>query len=215
MSRLTQLHDLLTEHGGTLSYAALAGMMDCTEKAIAAIMAQARSAGVAHNRNKKGHSIGGVAQLTEGATAPVPLRRPYVPLSVRLDRARAALAEHPHGLTRLELSELVGCKDCTAGSDMRMLTELGEVISSTAHSNIPAIYRLMSLTAPSAPQQPVTRTQSHSYPTQPLTGELGAARKLLAGLNSKTPRALACAGNYRYGRAEELFSELRAQGYVS
>ena len=124
------------------------------------------------------------------------------------------------------LSAALGWPVSTLSFVLRLLIETGD-ITVTGNQNSGKRYSLPLArlaewhgevtAAPIAPvevQQPATRTESHSYPTQLLTGELGAARKLLAGLNSKSARALACAGNYRYGGAEELFGQLRERGWV-
>ena len=111
MTRLTQLHDLLTEHGGTLSYAALAGMLDLTQKAVATVVAQAVRLGIARNIAPLGHGQGGMAQLCPNAVAPTSSRATYEKARDRQDTALALLLAHPEGLTQANIAALTEWRD--------------------------------------------------------------------------------------------------------
>ncbi len=220
MTHLTQLYDLLTQHGGTLTYNALAGMMGTNVKTVATAVAQARTAKVAYNINKKGASVGGVAQLCPNAVAPVSSRETYQKAAGRAVMALALLAEHPDGLSQADIGTLAGWGHATVTRCMVGLEQTGAVDVAGGTARRPKTYTLpqadsiLPPVATVAPHQPLPRAQSHARTTPDLTGDLGAARKLVAKLTSKTPRGLATAGNYKLSRAEELFAELKAGGWV-
>ena len=64
------------------------------------------------------------------------------------------------------------------------------------------------------PREPLRRTPSPPNPHEALTGELGAARKLVHGLTVKSARGLAVAGQYRMDVAEKLYAELIAGDHL-
>ena len=207
---------LLAEHPGGLSQIDLAALTGWSSGMTSGCMAALEQSGqVCVTGGTAGHVAKTYRLATAGNIEAQPGR------CTREAQILALLTEHAAGLSQGVLASALGMSQTNVRNH---LSHLGLAI----HSRKQGRHTIVSLSAaelehrcavelvmPSAPQQPVTRTQSHSYPTQPLTGELGAARKLLAGLNSKTARALACAGNYRYGRAEELFGQLQMLGYVS
>lgn len=211
MTRLTQLYDLLTEHGGTLSYAALAGMLQITPNAIRKLMCDATVAGFARNTMAKGRGHEGMAQLVSGAAQPVS-RSGAQTYPARLSVVTAALTLCPGGLTQVNLVTLTGWGTSTVAAYLLQMVMAGDV----SEADLPG--RSKTYTLPTAalvaPQQPITRTQSPDRPAVNLTGELGAARKLVAGLRVKSARGLACAGNYKLSQAEELYAQLKAGGHL-
>lgn len=215
MTRLTQLHDLLTEHGGTLSYAALAGMMDTTLKTIATLMAQATRLDIARNIAPMGRREGGMAQLFPNAVAPTG-RLPTI--HRRQSEALTLLFNHPAGLTQQQLNDLTGWGHSGVTDCMCALEAAGSVSVTGGVPRRPKIYTLpqagtVPQAAPVAPRPALRRSVPPPAPVV-LTGELGAARKLVAGLRVKSARGLACAGNYKLSRAEELFAQLEAGGWL-
>ena len=142
MSNLTQLFDLLTEHGGTLSYNALAGLMNTNVKTVAATVMQAKIGGIARNLNKKGAGSGGMAQLYPNAAAPTASREVYQRSEGRGPVALALLAEHPEGLTQLRLSYLTTWSHGTVCRCMVALEHTGQVIVTGGTAQRPKTYTL-------------------------------------------------------------------------
>ena len=289
MSNLTQLFELLTQHGGTLSYSALAGMMGTNVKTVAAVVMQAKIVGIARNLNKRGASIGGLAQLYPNAKSPTSPREEYQRSEGRGLEALALLADHPEGLTQLRLSyltawshgtvcrcmvalELTGQVNVTGGTAQRpktytlpadsaprpapaygdhhgpyarqgkalaLLAEhpdglplilIAEKLSISTRTLRPTIHALLAqgklvetILNPSGhrtytlPQDalaalPPPRAQARVRADLP--GELGTARKLVDGLTIKSARGLACAGNYKLSKAEDLYAQLVAGDWL-
>ena len=136
----------------------------------------------------------------------------------RQDDALALIAEHPAGLTQIKLSYLTGWNHNIVSDCMVLLEKAGRVCVTGGTSRRPKTYTLISAgtqpqAAPVSPRLPLPRAQARVRVD--LTGDLGAARKLLAGGQvSKTARGLAVAGNYKLSRAEELYAQLQAGGWL-
>ena len=212
MTRLTQLHDLLTEHGGTLSYAALAGMMDIHLNRVIRTMVIARREGWAENASAHMKSRPNVARLIAGAKSPTPVRGGHYVQYQRQAEVLALLGDAPGGLSLTMLAIKLYTCTRTLRPTLQGMVQTGEVVETVANGRGHRRYMLPQAgTVASRPALPRTVLPR---PTVDLTGELGAARKLVAGLRVKSARGLACAGNYKLSRAEELFAELKAGGHV-
>ena len=212
MTRLTQLYDLLTEHGGTLSYAALAGMMDIRLNRIIRIMVIARREGWAENVNAHMVSRPNVARLIAGARSPTPVRGgDHVPHPRRAE-VLALLGDASGGLSLTTLAIKLYTSTRTLRPTMQGMVQMGEVVETVVSGRGHKRYTLPQ----AAPVTPCPALPRSVLPPASvgLTGELGAARKLVAGLTIKSARGLACAGNYKLSRADELFAQLKAGGWL-
>ena len=135
----------------------------------------------------------------------------------RQGEALALLTEHPEGLTQIRLAYLTGWNHSIVGTCMVALEASGTVNSTGGTARRPKTYTLLQAgtlpqAAPLSPRLPLPRAQARVRVD--LTGELGAARKLVHGLTIKSARGLACAGNYKLSRAEELYAQLIAGGWL-
>ena len=289
MSNLTQLFDLLTLHGGTLSYNALAGMMGTNVRVVAAVVMQAKIAGIAHNLNRRGSNLGGLAQLYPDAKSPTSPREEYQRSEGRGPEALALLADHPEGLTQIRLGYLSAWSHATVCRCMIALEMSGQVNVTGGTAQRPKTYTLPADSAPRpAPAygdhhgpyarqgktlallaehpdglnllmiagklsistrtlrptihallaqgkliETIRNLSGHrtyalpqdvlaALPLAPaqvpvradLTGELGTARKLVDRLTIKSARGLACAGNYKLSKAEDLYAQLVAGDWL-
>ena len=214
MSNLTQLFDLLTEHGGTLSYAALSGMMGVHLTRVIRIMAVARREGWAENVNAHMVSRPNVARLIAGARSPTPVRESHHVPYQRQAEVLALLGDASGGLSLTTLAIKLYTSTRTLRPTMQGMVQTGELVETVLSGRGHKRYTLPTA-APVAPRPALPLPRTQPRPAVNLTGELGAARKLLVdGQISKTARGLAIAGQYRMDVAEELFAQLVAGNWL-
>jgi len=123
------------------------------------------------------------------------------------------LARFPEGVTQARLDVLTGWGRSAVTTIMYALELAGKVCVRGGTARRPKQYTLPP-TGTVTPREPLRRTPSPPNPHEALTGELGAARKLVVGLRDRSARGLAIAGNYPLKKAEELYAQLVEGDYL-
>ena len=217
-TRMAELLALLDTAAASMSQAQIATALGIKHKTASALVRRAVNEGQAAVVSKRDHRVGrsGTTPNLYGPGDGVP---PAWGVTSRAqDRqvdALHLLAKHPEGLTQIRISALTSWNHNIVSTCMVALEVAGKVHSTGGTARRPKTYTLpqegtMPQPAPLSPRLPRTQAQVRVD----LTGELGAARKLAQGLLIKSARGLACAGNYKLSRAEELFAQLVAGKYL-
>ena len=219
-ARMTEIAALLDIAAAPMTRLQIAAALGVTHKAASALIRQAVSEGraaVVIRREQIPNRSGTTPNLYgPGDGTPAPWK-----ISTRVqDRqgeALALLTEHPEGLTQIKLAYLTGWNHSIVSTCMVALEASGTVNSTGGTARRPKTYTLPQVgtlpqAAPVSPRLPLPRAQARVRVD--LTGELGAARKLVHGLLVKSARGLACAGGYKLSKAEELYAQLIAGNWL-
>ena len=215
-AQLSDISALLARSGEPMTQAQLSQALGVSRTVISNLMRRALEDGVAELvRLQQRHP--GSRGTTPNLYAPPALGSlPFASYSnraARMERALLLLARYPQGVTQARMNTLTGWGHSAVTTIMYALELAGRVSVKGGTARRPKQYTLP-LTGLLTPREPLRRTPSPPREHEALTGELGAARKLVVGLRDRSARGLAIAGNYRLKKAEELYARLIEGDYL-
>lgn len=214
--QLSDIHAALSRSLEPMTQAQLAGELGVSRTAISNLMRRALEDGVAELISVQHRNKGQNGTTPNLYASPALGSLPYLPYSsqtARMERALFLLARFPEGVTQARLDVLTGWGRSAVTTIMYALELAGKVCVRGGTARRPKQYTLPP-TGTVTPREPLRRTPSPPNPHEALTGELGAARKLVVGLRDRSARGLAIAGNYRLSKAEELYAQLVEGDYL-